>query len=162
MSFRWRHFFDNRLVAWKRTLRTADYKSERSIDIHTDHRLLVTRENSQWRGVVACGEITNMWFTELNREKAPESSLNSCHENIFQHLLKEPSNNDSTQSLFSFAKCFITEKYCIRRKKRTKRKIFASIVIYRVTPRFFFFSLRQKRESVSSFFWFSLAFIYFV
>ena len=47
-------------VAWKRTLRTADYKSERSIDIYTNHRLLVTRENSQWRGVVACGEITNM------------------------------------------------------------------------------------------------------
>lgn len=163
MSFGRRHFFDNQLVAWQRTLRTADHKAERSIDIYTNHWLLVTRENSQWRGVVACGEITNMWFTELDREKAPESSLNSCHENIFQHLLKEPSNNDSTQSLFSFAKCFITEKYYIRRKKWTKKEIFASIVIYRVTSRFFFFfSLRQKRESVSSFFWFSLAFIYFV
>ena len=152
MSFGWRHFFDNRLVAWKRTLRTADYKSERSIDIHTDHRLLVTRENSQWRGVVACGEITNMWFTELNREKAPESSLNSCHENTFQHFLRSHPMMTLLNLFFFFAKCFITEKYCIRRKQRTKKEIFASIVISRVTPRVFFFSLRQKQESVSSFF----------
>ena len=161
MSFGWRHFFDNRLVAWKRTLRTADNKSERSIDIHTDHRLLVTRENSQWRGVVACGEITNMWFTELNREKAPESSLNSCHENL-QHLLKEPSNNDSTQSLFSFAKRFITEKYYIRRKKVDEEGNLRIDCDISSHLEVFFFSLRQKRESVSSFFWFSLAFIYFV
>ena len=39
---------------------------------------------------------------------------------------------------FFFAKCFITEKYCIRRKQRTKKEIFASIVISRVTPRVFF------------------------
>ena len=153
MSFGRRHFFDNQLVAWKRTLRTADHKAERSIDIYTNHWLLVTRENSQWRGVVACGEITNMWFTELNREKAPASSLNSCHENIFQHFLRShPMMTLLNLFFFFFAKCFITEKYCIRRKKRTKKEIFASIVISRVTPRVFFSSLRQKQESVSSFF----------
>ena len=153
MSFGWRHFFDNRLVAWKRTLRTADYKSERSIDIHTDHRLLVTRENSQWRGVVACGEITNMWFTELNREKAPESSLNSYHENIFQHCLRSHPMN-TLLNLFFLLPNVLLQKNNISGEKRGRRGKSSHRLWYVESPREFFFNLRQKQESVSSFFFF--------
>ena len=160
MSFGWRHFFDNRLVAWKRTLRTADYKSERSIDIYTDHWLLVTRENSQWRGVVACGRITNMWFTELNKEKAPGSSLNSCHENIFQHFLR--SHPMMTLHNLFFCQMFYYRKILYQEKKEDEEENLRIDCDISSHPEVFFFSLRQKRESVSSFFWFSLAFIYFV
>ena len=48
-------------------------------------------------------------------------------------------------------------------KKRTKREIFASIVIYRVTPRVFFFQIKTETGICFLFFFkFSLAFIYFV
>ena len=117
MSFGRRHFFDNQLVAWKRTLRTADHKAEGSIDIYTNHWLLVTRENSQWRGVVACGEITNMWFTELNREKAPESSLNSYHENIFQHFLRSHPMMTLLNLFFFFCQMFYYRKILYQEKK---------------------------------------------
>lgn len=155
MSFGRRHFFDNQLVAWKRTLRTADYKSERSIDIYTNHRLLVTRENSQWRGVVACGEITNMWFTELNREKAPESSLNSYHENIFQHFLRSHPMM-TLLNLFFLLPNVLLQKNNISGEKRGRRRKSSHRLWYVESPREFFFNLRQKQESVSSFFYFLL------
>lgn len=143
MSFGWRHFFDNRLVAWKRTLRTADYKSERSIDIHTDHRLLVTRENSQWRGVVACGEITNMWFTELNREKAPESSLNSYHENIFQHCLRSYPMN-TLLNLFFLLPNVLLQKNIISGEKSGRRRKSSHRLWYIESPRGFFFQFKTE------------------
>ena len=155
MSFGRRHFFDNQLVAWKRTLRTADHKAERSIDIYTNHWLLVTRENSQWRGVVACGEITNMWFTELNREKTPESSLNSCHENIFQHFLRSHPMM-TLLNLFFFCQMFYYRKILYQEKKEDEEGNLRIDCDKSSHPEGFFFSLRQKQESVSSFFFYFL------
>ena len=161
MSFGRRHFFDNQLVAWKRTLRTADYKSERSIDIYTNHRLLVTRENSQWRGVVACGEITNMWFTELNREKAPESSLNSYHENIFQHFLRSHPMM-TLLNLFFLLPNVLLQKNNISGEKRGRRRKSSHRLWYVESPREFFFQFKTETGICFLFFLFSLAFIYFV